>query len=730
MRHSRASLIAALPSSPPPSLSLHPSNYLMVLAALALFIFAALASDSPSCILPLPELGLTFNLSALGTLRVEGDWTYVVNVCGRAALTPRDHECEAPAVFGALAYQVHTGMAGECYALSDHGRKRAAGALRGGGVGVEVALTGGTECGAALRRAITVIVECGDGGVAPPAVEPVKDCLFLLRVRSPAGCPLECARDGAGAVCGGPARGACKLRDGGARCACVAGHDGPACSEPLGGGAEAAFFAPGPLLFFSFGAVVVAAVQLARRWGTREGGEGSSSSSSGSCGFPWWALGSALLLLMLLVALRSASGGGFSGIHAAITAPLRMGAFADGNEARLPTAALPPSPPLLLVYGDIEKYWGSYAVKHFIVTVNALKREKGWEEYVPSFDNPRDDWQVMEARMLREFGRLPDVMLMLQDHGLTGVDDALYESYHRSSFPNSTQILNWYDDTVRGRGASMAKGLRGVSVLLPTYEYLTHWRIPGVAAKPRVWTPHSALPAFFAQGLNPVPASQVLLVGATMDGYPLRMEVLSRIKRGDKRFVQWEHPGWTSGPSMQHIDDFAAAIARHLACILDGSANNFLVAKVFEVPATGSLLLMSDDVADALAAVGLRSGEHYLSFNRTSIDAIADWVLDPLNRGTVDRIRAAGRTAALAQHTTAQRVDAIHAVGLMAARVQRERGGVWDAASVKAVSPFPAYADWEWKDPASALYYSEKAAYRRAEILVEAEERHVRENPH
>ena len=69
-------------------------------------------------------------------------------------------------------------------------------------------------------------------------------------------------------------------------------------------------------------------------------------------------------------------------------------------------------------------------------------------------------------------------------------------------------------------------------------------------------------------------------------------------------------------------------------------------------------------------------------------------------------------------------------MGEMAARVQRERGGVWDAASVKAVSPFPAYADWEWKDPASALYYSEKAAYRRAEILVEAEERHVRENPH
>jgi hypothetical protein len=607
--------------------------------------------------------------------------------------------------------------------------------MHGGGVGVEVALRGGTTCGGNVHRSLILDVECGEGGGAPQ-VEEAAACTYKMRTRSPAGCPLECARDGGGAVCGGAARGACALRDGGAHCLCIKDHSGPACDgTPLDGGAPQPPAAPpaaaagSALLAAAAGALTVAATLLARQWcqgeqgGDIDSSSGSRSSSNSSSFFSLAQLGGATVLLLLAlvavatVATAAGSDGGIAGIHAAITAPLQTWALAASVP---PPSASPLPPPLLVVYGDIPLYWGSYAVKHFVVTANALKIEKGWGEYVPTVNDPRDSWEFMETRMLKEFGRLPDAMLLLSDTGLTGNPDR-YENFTRSGFFGKTQILDWIDDLTRGGGPSTQVALRGVSVILPTYEYLVENRAPETARTPRVWMPHSALPAFFAQPLHPAPTPVVLLVGATMHGYPLRMEVKSRIDRGDKRFAQWAHPGWQVGPSMQHIDDFAAAIRLHLACILDGSANNFVVAKVFEVPATGSLLLMSDDVIDALAALGFVSGEHYLSYNRSSLDATVDWVLDPANRPAVDRMRAAGRVLAVARHTTQHRVEAIHAVGEMAARVQRERSGVWDAASLAAVTSFPAYRDWPWKDPASRSYYNEAAMYRRAQIVEEAE---------
>ena len=368
--------------------------------------------------------------------------------------------------------------------------------------------------------------------------------------------------------------------------------------------------------------------------------------------------------------------------------------------------------PLLVIYGDLELYWGSYSVKHFIATARALKK-RGWRDYIPTFNDPRDNATYMEARMAAEFGgRAPDVILFLQDFGL--LDTTLWPR----TFLRNTKYLCWYDDTPRGASFEGWKALLGADILLPTYEYLVQRIAVGdLASKPRIWMPHSALPAFVLP-FNINPQAQVLLVGMVMSGYPLREQVKARIDRGDSRLTQYSHPGWQVGPSFSHIDDFANAMNRFLACILDGSANNFVVAKVFEVPATGSLLLMSDDLRDALLALGFEDGRHYLSFNSSSLDATVDWVLLPANRPQVDKIRAAGQAVAHARHLTVHRVDAIHLAALEAARAKADD----DAINVGEVSPFPEYAKWAWKDERSAEFYRGERSYRRARLLVEHEE--------
>jgi hypothetical protein len=352
-------------------------------------------------------------------------------------------------------------------------------------------------------------------------------------------------------------------------------------------------------------------------------------------------------------------------------------------------------------------YWGSYAVKHFIETAKELVK-LGWKQYIPTSDNPRDSAEVMEARMAVEFGgRIPNVLLFLQDYDIMD-----REKYPRKLL-SETSYLCWYDDTpFSGFPPQYAAGLDDATLLLPTYEYLQQ-RTPSLASVPRVWMPHSALPAFESLPFNTDPREKVLLVGAVMGGYEMRVIVRDKISRGDERFEQFQHPGWQPGPGLGHIVQFATAMHGYLACILDGSANNFAVAKIFEVPAVGALLLMSDDLVDALLALGFKAGVHYLPYNRSSMDDVVDFVLDPKNRPRVDAIRAEGQALAHTRHTTRERVKAIHDAALEAFRVQ----GTDEPMDLATVQRFPNYEDWAYKHPNSEEYYRGTKHYRRARLL-------------
>jgi hypothetical protein len=260
--------------------------------------------------------------------------------------------------------------------------------------------------------------------------------------------------------------------------------------------------------------------------------------------------------------------------------------------------------------------------------------------------------------------------------------------------------------------------LMDADLLLPTYEYLL-LRAPMLADVPRLWMPHSALP-MYELPFNTAPLNKVLLVGHVDASYPMRQAVRNRMDRGDTRFEQFASPGWQPGQSLAHNDEFAAAIHAHIASIFDGSRNNFLVAKVFEVTATGALLLFSDDLSDALEALGFVDGQHWVSYNASSLDTVVDWVLDPRSRARVDAIRAAGQALSHARHRTDARVDAIHAAALELARAKREGR----EPNLDSVRRFPNYADWKRKDPRSAEYYADRAVYARARVLVEHEEGH------
>jgi hypothetical protein len=210
---------------------------------------------------------LRFNLSTLGVLHAEKDgFTYVASACADPL---RGRPAGARCSPGALAYQLHLvgdptlHQFGECIALSAAGQPpREAAALAGGAVGLELWLRGGDACGT-HARAMRLSVECeAERGETVAGTLPAPPCAYSLRIRSPEGCPLQCARGAAGAVCGGAARGLCEAHGGGARCACAAGFTGAACE--LGVDAATEKLGLGALLIFAAATALAAAVALAR----------------------------------------------------------------------------------------------------------------------------------------------------------------------------------------------------------------------------------------------------------------------------------------------------------------------------------------------------------------------------------------------------------------------------------------------------------------------------------
>ena len=703
-----------------------PTNRLACTAALALIAAAATVvadparAAPPACIVSagarsfdMAELGGGGDGSALPLRHVSHapeslGWTYSFAACGDVAPLPA--ACASAAPHSAALQQTIS----ECYGLGGSATR----AVAVMATGLSLSFIGGNG-----GRSSTITVECADV-VRPQVVRwgyGSAPGSHTALVRARAGCALECARDAlSGAVCGGAPRGTCTAdgTDGVPRCVCSPGFAGVACADirsavshgdSVSNNGANSRITLGAVLLVSIAALWACVLRFVNLKAPLEP-HTAQQSISGNLEPPLAGRSASTLPLALSVAF-------------ALMGPLFYfsGAlptnFTTRKDSILPVpchapAALPLADvprPLLVVYGDIELYFGTYTVKHFVTTVRALKAQYGWREYVPLMNDPRDSAEVMEATMIEKFGRAPDVLLYLQDLAL------LSRTVMPRNLLNETKYMCWYDDTPRGSNPSMSY-LIDADLLLPTYEYLL-LRAPVLSDVPRLWMPHSALP-MYELPFNTAPLNKVLLVGHVEEGYPMRQAVRNRMDRGDTRFGQFVSPGWQPGQSLAHNNEFAAAIHAHIASIFDGSRNNFVVAKVMEVTATGALLLFSDDLSDALEALGFVDGEHWVSFNASSLDAVVDWVLDPRSRARVDAIRAAGQALSHARHRTDARVDAIHAAALELARAKREGG----EPNLDSVRRFPNYANWKRKDPRSAEYYADRAVYARARVLVKHEE--------
>lgn len=306
----------------------------------------------------------------------------------------------------------------------------------------------------------------------------------------------------------------------------------------------------------------------------------------------------------------------------------------------------------------------SYVSREAFYLAHALADEHGWHIAPPSALGWRPG--RLRERFLRRWGRLPEVVLFFETFELAHRHRRELERLGCRRLMRADD-LHWYRRGMRRRNVN---GFAACEAVLATYGDVFESFYPRLAAAlPVHWVPHAASPLFI-QELNPRPGNRIFLSGALNTAYPLRCRMAELAERPELRIEHHPHPGYRRCYDYG-VDDrvgwaFGERIRACRAAFTDASVYGYVLAKHFEIPATGSLLIAERRIAPALARLGFEAGRHWLPVTEEDLEERLQWLLEPAHHVEVDEIRARGQALVCERHTTAHRarqVDAIAAGG-------------------------------------------------------------------
>jgi hypothetical protein len=309
-----------------------------------------------------------------------------------------------------------------------------------------------------------------------------------------------------------------------------------------------------------------------------------------------------------------------------------------------------------LLIGQVE-WLQRYITREFWCTFCLLAADYGWD--VLDYYSLPGYASALPHVLRRRFGvAVPDVVLF-------------HEVYDAAAY---------YGETLAGEGARvyvktedlhypidrMTDALRMATAVLSTYAPRLTAFFPELEDARVIWVPHAAGPDFLLP-LQEAPAKVVLVSGAINELYPLRGTMRELVFRRPELGRIHNHPGYVT--SFDHASGdrrigrgYAETIGECLAGFTDASRFLYVVAKHFEIPAAGALLIAGRAISPQLADLGFVDGVHYLSADAGDLEAVVERVLDDRNRGEVDAIRRRGHALIRERHTIRHRAEQIDAV--------------------------------------------------------------------
>ncbi|HYV14381.1 MAG TPA: glycosyltransferase [Pyrinomonadaceae bacterium] len=301
----------------------------------------------------------------------------------------------------------------------------------------------------------------------------------------------------------------------------------------------------------------------------------------------------------------------------------------------------------------------TYVSREFYHVMRALITDFNWRHV-----ETRELWngsQSIRDTLLHHCDELPEVILFWEGYELLTA-----RALEIQRLPCRKAILaddlHWWDVAMRSR---KTVGFALCETVISTVGYAWNKLYPEFAGtKKIVWVPHSASPDFRVP-YNPSPVNAIFVSGAAGNYYPLRDRVTELSQAGAYAIVRHDHPGYDTGYDYDQNEavgrGYAMKINSYRAAFTDSSRFHYVLAKYFEIPATGALLVADDSVSGPLRQLGFVENEHYVAVSADNLEEKIRFVLDERNHDELDQLRRRGQELVWERHKSSDRARQIDA---------------------------------------------------------------------
>lgn len=310
-----------------------------------------------------------------------------------------------------------------------------------------------------------------------------------------------------------------------------------------------------------------------------------------------------------------------------------------------------------LLVSHLEALRG-YVSREFYCVMTELITQYGWRhietQQLSTAPGP------VENTLRQQFGQLPEVILFWEAY------EFLSGHAHEIQRLNTQKVifaddLHWLDEPMRRR---KVVGFALCDTVLATYAYAWDRFYPEFCRTKRVeWVPHSASPDFVLR-YNERPENSIFLSGRIDHHYPLRQTMKSLCDGRRYSITYHHHPGYHCSYDYERDRvigrGYAELINKHRAAFTDSLKYKYVVAKYFEIPATGALLVADAAVREPLRRLGFMEHKHYLPVSQENLEETVRYVLHEPNHRELDEIRTRASSLVWRQHTTSHRARRIN----------------------------------------------------------------------
>lgn len=179
-----------------------------------------------------------------------------------------------------------------------------------------------------------------------------------------------------------------------------------------------------------------------------------------------------------------------------------------------------------------------------------------------------------------------------------------------------------------------------------TYGYqINRWNL--INHSKTFYFPHSAIEIL---SLNNKPINKILISGAlNKEAYPDR-DFICQFKKDT--VILKKKCGYRDVSKGIYGNNYYKELNKYICCFSDLCIREYTLAKIFEIIASGSLLLCSNTpIKDIFENdLGLIDNIHYISCNQQNMKEKIDYILNPLNREEIDKIRINGQKIIKEKH--------------------------------------------------------------------------------